>query len=208
MRLAVFDNLTDAAGRVAYTLYKKAGIDFATLERVQVNQIMAIDWERSPYTRIDACGEKSLLALTGKKGIDKWRGSPLALIGETKTRVMPTLDFATLMGQQDMIPTVISDLKKSLITPPEFYNLDPTIEDLRAFDAKYFALDIETGWPKHNEITVVGLCDRLYHGMCVPFREPFIGELRRIVSEAEEIITHNGIAFDCPRLFTALGLTW
>lgn len=202
-RLVVCD-FTDASKRVAFNLYKKAGVNFNDLLVLPPGQY---DPMLNTMNRIDALGEEALQALTGLKGIDKWRGSPLPLIGESIPRVMPTFDPADMMGMQLMIPTVVSDLKKSLIVPPEYYNLAPTIEDLRNFRAKRFALDIETGWPKHDEITFVGLSDRLYHAMCIPFTDSVRVELKRICENADEIITHNGLQFDCPRLFAALGIT-
>jgi uracil-DNA glycosylase family 4 len=162
--------------------------------------------ESRPWERIDALGGEALEALTGKKGIEKWRGSPLPLKGEIKPKVIGTYhpSFIMVYGQ-GAIPAVISDLKKGLTIPPEFYNTKPTMDDVAGFRSTRFALDIETN-RFTQQIICVGLADRPYHAMCVPFRGNYIAETKRIVENAEEITTHNGISFDMPRLCAALGI--
>lgn len=200
MRLVV-GTFTEASKRILFNLYRKAGVDSSEL---------TFDYDplEVEFLRIDLFGEQALYQLTGKKGIDNWRGSSLPLIGETELRCMPTYDPQWLMANQWAFPTVISDLKKSLAQPPEFYNLNPSLEDVRNFTATTFSMDIETGYPKHDNITVVGLCERPFHAMCIPFQEPFISELRRIMLNAKNIIGHNLIQFDMPRLCEALELEW
>lgn len=159
-----------------------------------------------PWTRIDALGGHALKILTGKTDITKWRGSPLPLKGEVKVRVVPTLHPSYIMVYgQGYIPAVISDLKKGTTLPPEFYNTKPTLEDVASFRSTRLALDIETN-RFTQQIICVGISDRSYHAMCVPFKGAYIAEIKRIVENAEEIITHNGIMFDAPRLYAALGI--
>src|SRR5271157_813854 len=154
-----------------------------------------------PWTRIDAIGDKALRLLTGKvDGILKWRGSPLPLVGEEKPRVMPTLHPSYLMRTQYLIPAVISDLKKGLQVPPEFYNLTPDIDSLREFEnAKVLCFDIETN-RFTNEITMVGLSVRPYYVTVVPFHGAYISALRSIFGTALEVVGQNLIAFDIPFL--------
>lgn len=159
-----------------------------------------------PWERIDALGGEALEALTGKRGIEKWRGSPLPLKGEIKARVIPTYHPSFLMQYgQSAIPAVVSDLKKGTTVPPEFYNTKPTLDDVAAFRSTKFSVDIETN-RFTQQIICVGLCDRPYHAMCVPFKGPYIAELKRIISNAEEITGHNIISFDQPRSEAALGI--
>jgi len=161
-----------------------------------------------PWTRIDAIGEKALRTLTGKvDGILKWRGSPLPLKGESIPRVMPTLHPSYLMRSQEYIPAVISDLRKGLQVPPEYYNTKPSLDEVQGFVATKFAVDIETS-RFSEEIICVGLSDKPYHAICVPFRGAYINEIRRIMENAEEVTTHNGLSFDIPRLCKALNLEW
>ncbi len=159
-----------------------------------------------PWERIDALGSHALRELTGKTDITKWRGSPLPLLGEQKVRVVPTLhpSFIMVYGQ-GYIPAVVSDLKKGTTLPPEYYNTKPTLEDVAGFRSTKVAIDIETN-RFTQQIICVGLSDRSYHAMCVPFKGPHIAEIKRIVENAEEIITHNGVSFDMPRLCAALGI--
>lgn len=160
--------------------------------------------DSKPWTRIDALGAHALKILTGKNDITKWRGSPLPLKNEVKVRVIPTLhpSFIMIYGQ-GFIPVVISDLKKGTTLPPEYYNTKPTLDDVASFRATKLALDIETN-RFSQQIICVGLSDKPYHAMCVPFQGAYITEIKRIIENAEEIITHNGISFDMPRLCAAL----
>jgi uracil-DNA glycosylase family 4 len=148
-----------------------------------------------PWERIDAVGAHSLKVLTGKEGIMKWRGSVLPLRGHDVPNVMPTLHPSYLMRDQAMIPAAISDLQKGIQVPPQFYNLKPTMEDLESFDPTFLTLDIETN-RYTKEITMVGISNRPNHVLVVPFRGPYIGQLRRIIASAKDIVGQNLIQFD------------
>jgi DNA polymerase I-like protein with 3'-5' exonuclease and polymerase domains len=154
-----------------------------------------------PWRRIDIFGDKPLKFLVGKdEGITKWRGSPLPIpiLGE-KPICIPTLHPAFVARTQEMFPVVVNDLSKSLITPPEHYNLYPSLADLRDFTATEFAFDIETnGWTQ--EITLVGICDKPFHVLVVPFRGQYVDELKRIFANAKSVIGHNSLQFDLPVL--------
>lgn len=156
-----------------------------------------------PWTRIDALGEKALRALTGKTdGIMKWRGSPLALVGEAIPRVIGTLHPSYLMRDQAMIPAVVSDLKKGTVPPPENYNLNPTLDDLEAFTSPFVVFDIETN-RFTNQITMVGIASKPYNVLVVPFRGAYLSHIKRIFANATEIVGQNIIGFDLPMLKTA-----
>ena len=154
-----------------------------------------------PWGRIDAIGEKSLRALTGKTdGVIKWRGSPLPLKGTDKPLVIPILHPAYIMRQQDYIPYTISDLEKGVNVPPENYNLDPTVESLsKFFDAPQLCFDIETNMFT-GAITMVGLSIKATEVTVVPFRGAFIPVLKQIFSTAKSVIGQNIIQFDLPIL--------
>lgn len=153
-----------------------------------------------PWTRIDALGDKALQELTGEKGISYWRGSPLPLRGEEKTRVIPTLHPSYVSRDQSMIPVVVNDLKKNTLVPPEYYNLTPSLADLQAFTAEEFAFDIETKWGDNKQITLVGLCAKPYHVIVVPFSGNYIAELKRIFAGAKTVFGQNILKFDLPIL--------
>lgn len=150
--------------------------------------------------RVDLLGEKALNLWTGKKGIDNWRGSSLPLIGDDALRAMPTYAPDWLMANQWAIPTVVSDLKKSLAQPPEFYNLEPSVTELEEYVGQSIAFDIETAWPVSDDITMVGISSSPFHVVVVPFSEQYIPVLKRIFANAPNLISQNGLQFDGPRL--------
>jgi uracil-DNA glycosylase family 4 len=143
-----------------------------------------------------AIGAKALEALTGKHGILTWRGSVLPLLGSTQPTVVPTIHPAALMRQAKLTSVVVRDLRRSLALAPEHYNLFPTMEDVKRFKSKSFAFDFE--WNAAGEITICGLSDRFYGAIVVPWREPYISEVRRIFENAEHIIGHNIVGADLP----------
>lgn len=157
------------------------------------------------WNRVDLVGEKPLRFVGGlKDGIFKWRGSPIPLDGmaDGKPIAVPTLHPAYIMRDQTMLPVAINDFRKGLNPPPEYYNLHPSLEEVQKFTATEFAFDIETAywWGDKTKITMVGLSDKLYHAMVVPFQGPYIAELKRIFREAQSVIGHNSIQFDLPVL--------
>jgi len=149
-------------------------------------------------SRIVALGGEALRALTPRQGILQWRGSPLPLrtsdgrIGPPK--VIPTLHPAYLMRQANLFSVAVQDVKKSLVLPPENYDLEPTIETVRKFTTTTFSFDFE--WDESGRITLCGLSDRWYHAIVVPFCDPYIAELRRIFEAAECLIGHNIVDAD------------
>lgn len=143
--------------------------------------------------KIFAVGGSALTALTGKRGILTWRGSPLPLQGGTTPRVMPIIHPAALMRQAKFVSTTVGDMRKTLAPPPENYNLFPSLEDVRRFRSRTFAFDFE--WDSKG-ITLCGLSDRFYGAIVVPFISPYVEELRRIFEDAEVLIGHNIIGAD------------
>jgi DNA polymerase I-like protein with 3'-5' exonuclease and polymerase domains len=90
-------------------------------------------------------------------------------------------------------------MRKGLEPPPEYYNLTPSLEDVRQFTSRKFTFDIETnGWTK--EISIVGISSEPYSVVVVPFRGAYVGELQRIFRDAEEVTGHNCLQFDLPVL--------
>lgn len=171
------------------------------------NHVTPVLTERH-WKRVDILGDKPLRYIAGmREGIFKWRGSPIEIGG---SRGVPTLHPAYIARDQSMLPVFINDLAKSTVEPPEKYNLHPTIQDVRGFHAKELALDIEVDlwWTSHPKITMVGISDKLYTAMVVPFAGEYIAELRRIILNAETLIGHNIIQYDIPRLFEALNIEW
>lgn len=157
------------------------------------------------WKRLDLLGEKPLRFVAGRTdGIFKWRGSPIPIegLGNGQPIAVPTLHPAYIMRDQTMLPVSINDFRKGLIPPPEKYTLHPSLDDVKNFTATEFAFDIETAywWGDARKITMVGLSDKLYHGMVVPFQGPYIAELKRIFRQARSIIGHNSIQFDLPML--------
>jgi uracil-DNA glycosylase family 4 len=162
------------------------------------------------WSRVDLLGDKPLRIVGGKSGISTWRGSPLSIHGTLKG--IATYHPSYLMRDQVFLPVAVNDLKKSLEEPEEHYKPFPSLEDVQNFKYKNFAFDIEC--PKYRTmgnaapVEMVGLCGKAGEAICVPVRGPYIPELRRIFLEAENLIGHNAIQFDIPKLFPLLGLEW
>lgn len=150
--------------------------------------------KRANKPKLYAIGGHALTALTGKRGINQWRGSALPLLGTDNPRVIGTIHPAALMRQAKLTSVVVKDLRKPLIVPPENYVLDPKIEDVKRWKATEFAFDLE--WGPNGEITLCGLSDRFYSAFVVPFKDEFIAELRRIFESAKVLIGHNIIGAD------------
>lgn len=124
-----------------------------------------------------------------------------------KILCVPTYHPAYLLRDQAQIPVVISDLKKSLVMPPEKYNLYPSVGEVEGFRFKTVCIDLECN-RYTQEISIVGIAGRPFEVLVVPFRGPYKAELRRILLEAEEIIGWNIIQFDLEILCKALEIEY
>lgn len=161
------------------------------------------------WKRVDLFGDKPLKIVGKINGtIGRFRGSPIPIPEcGPEPLAIATLHPAFIGRDQTMFPVVVNDLKKDLSISPEYYTPYPTIEEVRAFKYKKFALDIETrGFTK--EILVVGVCAEPYTAMAIPFRGEYIAEIRRILLDAETLIGQNLIQFDLPILFERLNIEW
>lgn len=116
-------------------------------------------------------GNSALLAVTGKTGITRWRGS--VFVPQEGVKVLPTIHPAAIMRQQDMFPIVVADLQRAATeaispdyTPPkQDYTLEGNVGHIQKFhgytalrDAP-FAFDVETNslTPSPTSITLLGL---------------------------------------------------
>lgn len=157
-----------------------------------------------PWSKIIALGSEALDATTNRKGILQWRGSPLQathLGPEHPPIVMPTLHPAFLMRKADLSPVAYKDLQKSMLVPPEDgYKLYATVEDLKQFQSKEFAFDLE--WDGNKEVTLVGLSDAYGSGLVIDPRTAESSsvreELKRIFENATDLIGHNIVSADLP----------
>lgn len=154
------------------------------------------------WSRIVALGDQALYALTGRKGISLWRGSPLPLKGKVAPQVIPTLHPAYLMRNAGLFSIAVGDLRRRPVVPTEHYNLYPTLDEVKAFRSPVFGFDFE--WDEWGNITLCGLCDRYNTGMVVPWQEEYIPELRRIFENATALVGHNIVGADT-RHFERLG---
>lgn len=154
-----------------------------------------------PWQRVDILGDKALLRLTGRSGIFSARGAvaPIKELGD-KLIGIPTLHPAYVARDQVYSKVVVNDLSKGLQQAPEDYNLYPSLEDVQNFNATTFSFDIENLPHPPHTISVVGLSDRSYSAMCVPFRGTYITELKRIFAAAKAVIGQNSLQHDEPIL--------
>lgn len=160
-----------------------------------------------PWDRIDLLGEEALYLLAGRTSVTKWRGSPLVLpvLGHAKPVGLPTLHPSEIAKNQELMPVVVNDLRKTLVIPEEHYNLYPSLDDVKKFNHKKFAFDLETSYGKNPatgkyDIKIVGLCAKGTEAIVVPWAGAYIPELMRIFCNAEELIGQNSIQFDYPIL--------
>lgn len=157
-----------------------------------------------PWERIDVLGDKPLRYLLGRGGgIHTWRGSILPVPDLDNRRIaIATFSPMYLAKDQSMYPVVVNDLRKPLDIEPENYNIYPSLSDVQGFTSTKFAFDIETtGWQTGNQkITLVGLSDKDYGAIVVPFEGEYIDELKRIFINATEVIGQNIVQFDLPVL--------
>lgn len=198
------DNIfpTDHAAR-KYISKEEAVQSVAHCRRAHLGPLL----DSREWKRVDLLGDKPLRLVAGRNtGIFNARGSSLVIerSGKSSVRGLATLHPAYLMRDQTMLPVAANDLIKSLDTVPEFYNPFPSLEEVQKFVSTTFSFDIEC--PKYRFMgedapaEMVGLSDRANHAMCVPVKGSYIGELRRIFSNAKKVIGHNCIQFDLPKL--------
>lgn len=142
-------------------------------------------------SRVVALGDEALHALTGRRGVLLWRGSPLPLASEPDggPRVVPTLHPAYLMRQASLFSVAVKDMQRGLELPPEDYDLLPSIETVRAFHEPIVSFDFE--WDRQGNVEMCGVAGRYYKCLVIPFRDEYIPEIRRILEEAKVLIGHN-----------------
>jgi hypothetical protein len=101
------------------------------------------------------------------------------------------------MRSAKLTSVVVGDLRKRLQLVPEKHILAPTLAQVRNFNARRFAFDLE--WDR-NGITLCGIADNPHTTLVIPFQGEYIPELQRIFSRAEALIGHNIIGADMPWL--------
>jgi DNA polymerase I-like protein with 3'-5' exonuclease and polymerase domains len=157
--------------------------------------------ESRPWKRIDTFGDKPLRFILEKTGgVSNWRGTilPVPVLGD-KPLAVPTFHPAYIARDQNMLPVVINDLKRTLIKEPEHYTIYPTLDEVKAFKATRFAFDLECDrWTR--AVSMVGLSATPYESIVIPFSGEYISELKRIFANATEVIGQNCIQFDLPIL--------
>lgn len=155
-----------------------------------------------PWKRVDTFGDKPLKFILGKQGgTSHWRGSvlPVPVLGNQVLSV-PTFHPSYIARDQNMIPVAINDLRKTLEIEPEYYEIFPTLDQVRNFRATSFAFDIECNRWNNNDISLVGLSASNFSSIVVPFSGEYITELVRIFDNAKEVIGQNCLQFDLPIL--------
>ena len=158
--------------------------------------------QSKPWTRIDLLVDKALRVVTNKtEGIEFWRGAAIEGRDIKRPICVPTYHPAFIMRNQLLSKVVIADLTKNTTRAPEFYNLHPSIDEVEEFANKYttFSYDIEND--RHTlDISVVGLSGTPYHALCVPFRGAYLPILKRLFTNAKNVIGQNSLQHDEPIL--------
>lgn len=123
---------------------------------------------------IIALGGEALKALTGKRGIEKWRGSvlstphgkliathhPAAILREYPKRTIAELDLARCREEA---------LTPAVHVPTCNFTIAPTFDQVMEFlneNHTRIAFDIETSGP---HVQCLGLSNRPNHAICIPF---------------------------------------
>ena len=138
-------------------------------------------------------GNTALVALTGKKGISKWRGSLLSAVlwdesgGERKIKMLPTFHPSFLLRSAGSTGVVLADLAKVkqemaspkpvLLPPKRDFLIYPSRKQLEDFlweclDAPLVSVDIESNM-KTREIICVGIAPSPTLAMCVPWEKEY-----------------------------------
>lgn len=157
------------------------------------------------WRRIIAIGDPALQALTGRKGILVWRGSPLPLRGDnSRVRVIPTLHPSYLARDSKYVSVAISDFRKTLQVPKEIYELYSTPSGLVGSFPKRFAFDLE--WDANGDISLCGVSDKLYSCRVAGWAGEVAAAARQLFEEATDLIGHNIIGADTV-MFEKLGWT-
>lgn len=161
--------------------------------------------QSQPWEKVLLFGDRVLQQVTGKQGIKRWGGSPLAIpaLGP-EPRALATYHPAAIMREERMLPLVFSDLRKELAVPAEAFNIQPTPEDVPV-DLPAFAADIETD-RETQAIKMVGISWENHRAVVVPFAGEYIDRLKLLFAQVRRVVLHNGIAFDLPVL-AANGIT-
>lgn len=126
---------------------------------------------------IIAVGGHALWALTGKEGVDSWRGSELTWIEDGKTPVVPIYHPAAILRAWDLRHVTIHDLKKAneilqfgLTPPPPWhFTLRPNFQAVMEYLAKLpkrIAVDVET---RSHHIVCIGIAVSKLDAICIPF---------------------------------------
>ena len=125
-----------------------------------------------------ALGNEPLFALTGKKGITKWRGSILEFEG---IKVIPTIHPAAIMRiyeqrtpsvfdwgrikEEALTPTLPPIFTPSYLINPNYFQVMETLE--RLHDYEYLSFDIETQ-ERTNNISCIGFAWSNTEAVCIP----------------------------------------
>lgn len=136
------------------------------------------------HREIENCAPNLVIALGGTaswalcrtSGIKKIRGAPL--LSTDGRKVLPTYHPAAVLREYTLMPVLMADLSKAkrealfpeVRRPPREFWLEPTLDDLAAFEPHLFAMqkvsiDIET-W--QQQITCIGFGDAS-RAIVVPF---------------------------------------
>lgn len=134
---------------------------------------------------IIALGPASLFALTGKMGIQKWRGSRLS-VPDTECPVLPTYSPYDLKNSPELEPILVSDLKRAkavyegtqnprryqFLTAPTFEDASETLDYLLALADSQpgnqllpLAGDLET---RAGHIACFGIAWSASEALCIP----------------------------------------
>lgn len=164
--------------------FKPAGMQDLTLGLMQLKR----DLEEIRPNLIIALGAQPLRMLTGKTGIDKWRGSILECSLVPGLKVIATYHPAYIMRVYDYKAVAEFDLRRAMeqskfpeiIRPQREFFLNPPDHALRTtlanemLTAEWLAVDIECWENDQGEwvLACVGFSDRADRALVLDYKEP------------------------------------
>jgi DNA polymerase I len=188
--------------------YRKGNTAHLALGMLQLKK----DLESIKPNLVIALGAQPLKVLTGKSGIDSWRGSILSCCLVPEIKVIATYHPAYILRIWDYKAVAEFDLRRAskeakfpeIRRPKRDFYLDPPV-DVRAslieemIVAEWLSIDIECVPTDHGgwRLSCVGFSDRADRALVIPINGPSdVADVRRLCGAPNKKVFQNG-TFDC-----------
>lgn len=147
---------------------------------IEAQQALRDEIKRIKPNLVVPLGSEALRAVTGLKGIDKWRGSIIAHDG---LKIVPTFHPARMLRSYAELPIFTADLARvqrqsffpEVRTPQTRIDIRPSIQQVVQFledllaRPRPIAFDIETSRGEDVHVRCLGIADSALHALVIPF---------------------------------------